>query len=202
MACDEVMLSGAAQPVLRHYQWPPLHASLGCTLSWKTAQRELPGRLWVRRWTGGGVVAHGDDWTFSLVLPAHSRAARLPARALYHEIHLAVAQALSACGYSVRLASEEEASPRAACFAGLSCGDVVEASGRKVCGGAQRRSRLGILYQGSLQGLAVPEQFLPALAHHLAEKVLPFVPPSGWEQLVNELAAQRYASRAWLERVP
>src|SRR6188472_1399388 len=70
MAFDEAMLEVAQEPWLRVYHWREPTISFGFS--------QPPGaippqhRLWpaVRRWTGGGVVEHDGDWTYTLAVPA------------------------------------------------------------------------------------------------------------------------------------
>ena len=69
MAIDEVLLRHARMPLLRLYRWERPAISFGY---FGVAAQILPQcgpREAVRRWTGGGVVWHGEDLTYSLVVP-------------------------------------------------------------------------------------------------------------------------------------
>src|SRR5688572_28350168 len=70
MAMDEALLTAAKVPVLRVYRWETPALSFGYFLSWQAAQEEGRGRVLIRRWTGGGLVEHGDDFTWSLIVPS------------------------------------------------------------------------------------------------------------------------------------
>ena len=83
MAVDEWLLETIAYPVLRIYRWSGRWGSLGCFGYFKQAEQEITNVCWVRRYTGGGVVDHQSDWTYTLVIPgnealAQSRGAERP----------------------------------------------------------------------------------------------------------------------------
>jgi len=72
--------------------------------------------------------------------------------------------------------------------------------GRKVAGAAQRRTRDGLLQQGSVQyvdlGNGLAERFVPALSANCSErKIADEVLKRG-----QELAEQKYETDAWLRR--
>ena len=95
MAVDEALLRTTSGPVLRFYEWDAPAVTIGYFQEWQ-AQPGLPDERIVRRWTGGGRVEHGEDSTFSLVLPADSRLAKASADTRYRVIHEALAAALNA----------------------------------------------------------------------------------------------------------
>jgi lipoate-protein ligase A len=201
MALDEVLLVSLDRPLLRHYRWKGKVATFGYAGSLGRARMEAPGFELVRRWTGGGVVRHDADWTFSLVVPAgHPLAMQRPTDS-YCTIHAAVVAALQAAGIPGRLAASGEAREAASCFRGVAVHDALDQGGAKICGGAQRRSRLGLLHQGSLQGVRVPADFCPNLAARLSETTHALEPDPSLLKHAQELAASRYATAAWLERI-
>src|SRR5436305_10194353 len=72
MAVDEVLLESAAsftRPVLRFYGWSEAAASFGYSQRYDEIARLTCLRPLVRRPTGGGLVPHDADWTYSLVFP-------------------------------------------------------------------------------------------------------------------------------------
>jgi hypothetical protein len=79
---------------------------------------------------------------------------------------------------------------------------VMELGGRKICGGAQRRTRRGFLHQGSLQSCAWPPDLAARLAALLSKKIEPFAPDETDFSRMTELAATKYGSFAWLRRLP
>ena len=72
--------------------------------------------------------------------------------------------------------------------------------GRKAAGAAQRRTRAGLLHQGSIQTLDLPARFGNIFAAHLAGAVCPA--SFDISRAAEELAAEKYDTRAWLEKSP
>ena len=67
MAKDEYLLSTITCPTLRFYDWDQATVSIGYFQNHSIAA--LEGLSYVRRATGGGLVDHRNDLTFSLILP-------------------------------------------------------------------------------------------------------------------------------------
>lgn len=205
MALDEALLlsgprpeGGAVLPVLRRYRWQRQSLSLGYFSRHDGVAARYPGWDIVRRWTGGGVVEHTGDFTYSLILPAEVSTAR-PNDVIYRAVHAAIADGLRRSGVSVDQVSEPDPVASDACFARAVVADL-RSHGRKVAGAAIRRHRRGLLLQGSVQGVTTPPDLLEAFAGGLAGDVrceqisLPVV------QAAARLAAARYALRTWTER--
>lgn len=201
MAVDEALSEAAGERViLRHYRWQGRWASFGRSQSATAARTEAPGFSIVRRPTGGGIVRHDADWTFSVFVPSAHPAARLRPREFYRQLHEAVASLLP--GEGARLAAADDCLAHKACFSGPALFDVMDAAGQKLCGGAQRRTRSGILHQGSLQQAEVPGDFVWQFAEAIARAVEPFEPPPTLQTRSAELEAAHYGNPAWTERVP
>ena len=66
----------------------------------------------VRRWTGGGIVFHGDDLTYSLLIPASDAAFGESSMSIYEKVHRAVCFALDACGQRAELVTVAALSER------------------------------------------------------------------------------------------
>lgn len=202
MALDEALLEHAGQPVLRSYLWAGAAVTFGCGQSFRDVRHEHPALPLTRRWTGGGIVEHGRDWTFSLVVPRHEPlAARRPVET-YECIHEAVRRALEASDLAVRLAMPEECTAGPACFASPALHDLLGPENAKLCGGAQRRTRLGFLHQGSIQCPGLAENFGARLAQILAQDVHPFDPGAAVLSRAGQLAQEKYSRADWLERIP
>src|SRR5688572_30718232 len=72
MALDEALLENATSigsPVLRLYGWNQSAATFGYSQKYSDVAAWTPLRPMVRRPTGGGLVPHDADWTYSLIFP-------------------------------------------------------------------------------------------------------------------------------------
>ena len=149
----------AGHPLLRVYEWDRPSASIGYVQN-EDAVRNRENYTVVKRPTGGGVVYHDNDFTYSIIVPAEHEILKLNRVESYHIFHRAVAKALSNFGFECILADEDIPSSvnRATmqCFTTPTKYDILcvdsNAPGRriKVGGSAQRRKKEGILHQGSL----------------------------------------------------
>jgi len=161
----------------------------------------------VRRWTGGGIVFHGEDLTYSIVIPANDAAFAESSMSIYEKIHRALCEALSGIGMCTELVGSELCADRTSrsgvptysCFANPVRADVM-IDGRKIAGAAQRRTRRGLLQQGSIQGIefgnSLTEPFAQALSTNRCER-------KGDEEILNrarELAEQKYGTQRWLRK--
>ena len=174
MAIDEALLESTAAPAIRFYRWESPALSFGyfgrfADVADKASERDL-----VRRWTGGGIVFHGEDLTYSVVIPAGDPVFAESPMSIYENVHRALCKALLEAGQRATVAGVDDpgsdihaAAHNGLCFANPVRADVI-IDGRKVAGAAQRRTRAGLLQQGSVQyvdlenGLA--ERFAQALS--------------------------------------
>ena len=104
----------------------------------------------VRRPTGGGLVPHDADWTYSLVFPANNPWHQLRAMESYRRAHEWIQAAFSRAGVTTELSPCCRKVARGQCFIGAEQFDVLWQD-RKIAGAAQRRTREGLLIQGSIQ---------------------------------------------------
>lgn len=198
MACDEVLVSLAEAPILRIFRWRSPWVSAGFFTAMEDATRARPDLPVCRRWTGGGIVVHEGDFTFSLVLPRGERLAAERPGESYRLIHAALAEALREQGHAAVL-SNEAAGDSGECFVGAVEHDVM-LDGGKVAGGAQRRTRRALLHQGSVQGAAkLSCAFGPVFAGTLAASVEVWRPPTGLEERVATLTREKYANPTFLQ---
>src|SRR5436189_4258680 len=65
MAIDEALLEHAKIPLIRFYRWYSPALSFGYFGRFSDVAEHADVRDLVRRWTGGGIVFHGDDLTYS-----------------------------------------------------------------------------------------------------------------------------------------
>jgi lipoate-protein ligase A len=198
MAVDEWLLGAAREPLLRVYRWEPGWGSFGYFVARAEAARIAPGLRLVRRWTGGGVVDHRRDWTYTLMVPRGGRLAELRGAASYAAIHGALATALRSEGVAAGLAPDSGPSRGGECFRRAVAHDLVGPSGDKLAGAGQRRSALGLLHQGSV-ALAGDDRRAERLARELAAEVRPLRerPEKG---KLEEILARRYAPGEWNDR--
>jgi len=153
MALDEALLEAMPQlsrPVLRFYSWNQPAASFGYFQRHKEIERNTLLRPLVRRPTGGGLVPHDADWTYSLVFPTHHEWYELPAIESYRRVHEWIQASVSGLGLTTELAAAARRSGEGQCFVGYERFDLL-CRGQKIAGAAQRRRRDGLLIQGSVQ---------------------------------------------------
>ena len=90
MALDEALLEAMprlGQPVLRFYSWTEPATTFGYFQKHRDVERATLLRPLIRRPTGGGIVPHDADWTYSLVFPASHEWHSLKATESYRRVH-------------------------------------------------------------------------------------------------------------------
>jgi lipoate-protein ligase A len=200
MALDEVLLGAVVRPTLRIYRWSSPCVTFGYFQAFAAVRDAYPALPLVRRWTGGGMVEHGKDLTFSLMVPKGTEAALMPPTSFYRELHRRLASWLArVVPTEVRLAGREDIQSGPACFSSPA-GDDLLLSGQKILGGAQRRSAGALLYQGSLQRLEGLPLDCVAMARSLSSRVDQQVIGRALKEEANLLAERRYRSNEWVSR--
>ena len=209
MAIDEVVLEHAAEleekVLLRIYDWDTPSVSYGRSQIYPA---ELADRYTlVRRPTGGGVVYHDHDLTYTLVIPNGHPITALDRMASYKVVHEAIADILHRQGMEAELkADEQENVDRATmqCFVSPSRFDVMGPGGAKFAGAAQRRTREGILHQGSLlfdqpgRLEQVRAELPSALTAAFNADAQLWSPPAEWIAEAELLAVNKYQTPEWL----
>ena len=200
MAIDEELLRTAHKPLLRIYFWLRPSVSFGYFGKHAEVEEQWPDRELVRRWTGGGIVPHGTDLTYTLVVPRQHAFSRSRAVESYALIHEKIAGLLAT---QVRLPLELAASaaPKisGACFENPAQHDIM-AGAEKIAGAAQRRTQWGLLHQGSIQIPSLPPDFGLEFANTLAARVSMTELPDHLLDQAAALATAKYGSDAWLRR--
>ncbi len=200
MAVDEALLRLCAVPTVRIYGWSEPAVTIGYLQKTSVVPE---GRQFIRRPTGGGLVDHAADLTYTVVLPREHPVAEQGTLGSYRILHEAVAAALCECGIEARVTPCEFEGNPAACFQKAVRYDVVDAAANKLAGGAQRRTRTAMLHQGSILVAPVPDQLAGILVEHLARAMGDTVVSSELSaaeiQLAQELQTTRYSERAWNE---
>src|SRR6266705_1486309 len=95
MAIDETLLEVVTIPSIRFYRWNSPALSFGYFGKFADIADYATERDLVRRWTGGGIVFHGDDLTYSIVIPASDPVYDESSIAIYEKIHRALCGALA-----------------------------------------------------------------------------------------------------------
>jgi len=209
MSIDEALLETARTPTVRFYRWRSPAVSFGYFVKFADVAIYAAERDLVRRWTGGGIVFHGEDLTYSIVIPAKDPVFDESSIAIYEKIHRGLADALNEMGECAVVAGgvdpggvalSKHAAVSASgynCFANPVRADVIMDS-RKIAGAAQRRTRRGLLQQGSIQGVVIEidlaQKFAQAMSadcsqYEINEEVL---------RRARELAQQKYGTESWL----
>lgn len=203
----------------RHYDWRSPSFTFGYSQKIAFVRSQLPAGEPLdlcRRPTGGGVVDHRDDWTYSLVIPRGHPFEEARATQSYRAIHEALAAALTEAGAAVSLKPVADAAPpgepggpAGVCFERAEVFDVVHSgTGAKIAGGAQKRNKRGLLFQGSVWrpaagGAGVDwegfgEAFILRLAAALGAGAAPTPWPDFNEEELGGLIEQ-YSSPDWME---
>ncbi len=166
-----------------------------------------------RRATGGGLVDHRQDWTYALVLPRGHPVGEARAVESYRLVHASLARALARAGHAVEL--KENCEPDACatdapgiCFRRAERFDVIHReTGAKVAGAAQKRTKEGLLLQGSVWRPALGAVDTGRLTEDFAAELAALLgldaTPCGWPDFDDdEVAAltEQYGSAEWNEQ--
>jgi lipoate-protein ligase A len=203
MAVDEWLLETAEMPVLRVYDWAGDWASIGYFGKLAAARASIPGVEWVRRWTGGGTVDHRAGWTYTLVAPQGEPLASWRGAESYRRIHARLAETLVSEGIVAHLSTGTEETGAALCFENPVGHDLLGADGQKLAGAGQRRSRQGLLHQGSVAVVAGDEAVSRGRAEDLAGRlagawqIFAFQPEP---QDIARRVAAKYGREPWTAR--
>ena len=222
MALDQVMWESARRPALRIYQWDHPALSFGYFGEFKEVAQYRGERELVRRCTGGGIVFHGADLTYALVVPATERVNAESSLAIYEFVHRAIVQTMRVCDIPATLLPQtdgrrfalrnatpttetisggvaQRATSTGACFANPVVADVMMGE-QKIAGAAQRRSRGGLLQQGSIQNVQLSRDFGDRFARALCSNVVPCVIGAKLLGQAARLSESKYAAEDWLKR--
>ncbi len=196
MAVDEALFSTASDPTLRCYRWARPAVTFGYFVPWSRVGHFSGDR--VRRWTGGGIVEHGQDLTYSFILPAS--ALILPAKQIYCSVHQAIIELLSEDGHAAELSEADDQTASDSCFEKAVISDV-KIGCMKVAGAAMRRNRQGVLLQGSIQNVQLKSGFGRRFAGGLAKYFQVVALSSLTIEAAARIAKERYGSLEWNRRI-
>jgi lipoate-protein ligase A len=219
MAIDEALLESAKVSSIRFYRWNFPALSFGYFGEFSGVASYATQCDVVRRWTGGGIVFHGQDLTYSIVIPANDRVFHESPMSIYERIHRTLRDALVALGQRAEVAvggdpttERNDAGHNGHCFAKPVHADVL-VNGLKVAGAAQRRTRTGLLQQGSIQLAAgrvrvaaatghvdLPKGFETRFARELSGNCAEQRIDNGILNRGREIATRKYGTDKWLRR--
>ena len=219
MSIDEALLETARIPTIRFFRWRSPALSFGYFGKFSDVATYATDRDLVRRWTGGGIVFHGDDLTYSIVIPVSDAVFAESSIAIYEKIHRSLADVLAANGQVAELAtvaalcerrkskkgdlqiaqrrSKDRRSLDTNCFANPVRADVIM-DGSKIAGAAQRGTRRGLLQQGSIQGFVMETDLAQKFAQALSANCSQFEINEEVLRRAQELAQQKYGTESWL----
>ncbi|KAF0126178.1 MAG: lipoate-protein ligase A [Elusimicrobia bacterium] len=216
MAMDEALCETMPAPfILRFFRWQAPGITFGYAqrareVEAAAAARGLSGTEMTRRPTGGGIVYHLSDLTFSLIFPSEGGDFR--PMETYDRLHRAINAAYGRLGSGFELSDARTAgyavsAPAMDCFSKPVPLDILY-NGKKVLGGALRKFGGHMLYQASFQ----TEDARTGAARHEAAIAEGLAGGLGadWEKapLAEEariraeaLATEKYRSAEWIKRI-
>lgn len=213
MAVDEHLMNLQKKeetlPTLRIYFWKKSAYSLGYFQNIKkflerNSVRNSQAEI-VRRITGGGMVFHENDLTFSFTSKDPTIFLPSAVRASYQRVNEAVYEGLKEIISGISFSQNKiQPSGRAheaqACFENPSCYDLMLA-GKKILGASQRRSAGVLLHQATLFLSLDRERLIKEIVRGFEKSwgaVFNAVPLSDAELLeARQIEKFRYASSEW-----
>jgi lipoate-protein ligase A len=202
MALDEALLEAMPRlqkPVLRFYGWMEPAATFGYFQKFSEVGRATHLRPLIRRPTGGGIVPHDADWTYSAAFPPGHEWHSLKAEESYRRVHDWLRLAFAELNIETELAPCGKKTLPGQCFAGHEKFDLLW-RGKKIAGAAQRRNKLGLLIQGSVQPPPVPlartdwEDAMRAVAgKHFPVAWVDFAPDEELQKHADALAQEKFS---------
>jgi lipoate-protein ligase A len=209
MAMDEALMEAAplfGDPVLRFYGWTQPAASFGYFQKYAEVETATMLRPLVRRPTAGGIVPHDADWTYSLAFPPGHEWYSLRAEESYRRVHEWIQAAFARLGTVTELAPCCKKSAPGQCFVGHEKSDLLW-SGKKIAGAAQRRTKTGLLIQGSVQPPPVAvarqswqEAMCAVVTEAAGAEWIEFEPDAQLHRSVVSLAETKYRNRAYNQK--
>ncbi len=205
IACDKTLED---RNFLRFFNWQEQKAiTFGYAQRSRSLKEQLEaGYKITRRPSGGGVVYHDGDLTFSIVFTSTDKVEEI-----YKNLHTAIAGELKKYINKVRNYDQKnifkpvENGQSKSCFANPVLDDLM-VDGQKILGGAIRRFGNRILYQGTLQitGARGKEEYKTtiktALENYFKEdSVIQNVPQDFLVKVYNQ-AEQVYKTSAWINK--
>ena len=216
MALDEALLFEVnsvqpKQPVVRFYQWDRPAVSIGYIQ--KHSAAEEYGYAVVRRPTGGGVVLHDYDFTYSVAIPSKHWLIDVDRVRNNGDLSPAEIELLEGLRLETELGDSRIQTgidrQSMVCFENPTKYDILF-NDQKIAGSAQRRLREGILHQGSVHF----DEQLPFNHARLAESITAgfvdalnieaqtFMPCAELLEEAEQIADSKYRLESWNKKRP
>ncbi len=198
MAIDRHLLEtmGTNTPcILRFYSWKVATLTHGLFVDPSHLLSEQSLAQWnietAKRPTAGGISFHFNDFPFSLILPRTIPLVEQKPDEIYHYIHSLVLLALQKTfpkeTFSFVLVKQKPENT-SFCLASPVPYDIAY-KGEKIAGGALRRTKKGLLYQGFIRRHPFPPLFLDKVAHPPLNSTPPLSASNvDWELFKTHLA--------------
>jgi lipoyl(octanoyl) transferase len=168
MAIDEALFQayepGRSMPIFRIYAWNPAAFSIGFSqdpvTEFDLKECERSGIDFVRRMTGGGVIFHDKELTYSIVCSEKDIEKTYFAKEMYKTLCSFLIKAYQNMGIDAEFSLMADKPPKAGwvCFRHKERYDIV-IGGKKLGGNAQRRRRDMIFQHGSIPFQLSPEKY-------------------------------------------
>jgi lipoate-protein ligase A len=214
MACDEVMCETMPEKyILRFFNWKKPGITFGFAQRYKNIIETLNERQKsfdiTRRPTGGGVVIHETDITFSFIFYSPEE---FNPKKTYEIIHSAIFEEYIENGINIDIANISNSNyninnPIMECFRKPVDMDLLY-NGKKVLGGAIRKFSDYILYQASLQFENARNEFkkhseiiMRGISKRFNLNFYNFELNDIYYTLVNTKKQEKYIDKNWIERI-
>lgn len=214
MAIDELLLQESFKtktPILRFYGWDRPALSIGYIQKFKELTHD--GYTIVRRPTGGGVVYHDIDMTYTVVIPQCNNLAsvnRLESYRIFHDLIIEALKTINIKAEFVETTNEPKERSTMKCFSAPVKFDIAasekDSSGKisKIAGAAQRRTKFGILHQGSIvienidkHKKELKDSIIKVFEDKLNLTFVNFSPNSNFLSDAEHLSQEKYSTIEW-----
>src|SRR6478752_9063004 len=128
------------------------------------------------------------------MIGAQDGAFALPSRIIYQRVHSMLGNALRENGIVAVLTETKAPKISDACFANPVVSDVIE-NGRKIAGAAQRKTRSGLLHQGSIQRENLNGKFRSIFGKLLTKNLIISTIGMNVMRAAQELATTKYTTK-------
>jgi lipoate-protein ligase A len=214
MACDEVMCETMPEKyILRFFNWKKPGITFGFAQRYKNIIETLNERQKsfdiTRRPTGGGLVIHETDITFSFIFYSPEE---FNPKKTYDIIHSAIFEEYRENGINIDIANISNSNyninnPIMECFKKPVDMDLLY-NGKKVLGGALRKFSDYMLYQASLQFENARNDFekhskiiTKGLSKKFNIEFKNFELNKDYYSIINKKKEEKYINKTWIERI-